>query len=97
MRELRTIIMKEQLHLSVIKLLELGFKGRNIDGDDFNPSKRVYEINIINGKIYYNPEQKEYAWYCMMQIENAGNNCLLDIQNIEELKTLLKIFKCSLE
>jgi hypothetical protein len=73
----------KQLNLSENQLITIGFK----------KNKRTFEIEVINGCFYYNPNEEIYKWYHKTMIHNKSNHIHLDIKTIDDLYQVLTIFK----
>lgn len=81
-------IKNRQLDLTAQELIDLGFKqkiGISVS----------YVKKTINGYFEFNALEKEYRWYHVTIIGNSKNHLHLDIQSIEELELVLKVFKIS--
>lgn len=79
--------MNNQLQLTILRVKELGFAGRNIE------NKRVYEAKALNSVVYYNPEEPIYTWYYKTQIGKKTNHINLKIETEADLLSFLKIIR----
>lgn len=77
----------KQLYLLPKDLVEIGFK------EWITNNSCHFRIETINGFIYHNPLEPKYVWYLKIIIGETSNDIHLDINSLNDLINILKIFR----
>ena len=89
--------MDNQLHLTDVTLIDIGFKQVITERKDYNDKIRhdvIFEtLPHINTTIYYNPLLKDSVWYMKTTIGESHNYICLDIRTIDDLYAMMNLIK----